>query len=208
MKYDIELHRQFGDNVIDYGIIRGNNNILFIKAGQDGSMYGYNNKYLKIAKDINKKYGSTVICSSNPYNGNNPLDDAIEVIDSYCKGNNIKDYEIYYMGHSNGGLLGAWYGTKYDRIKRLLLINAPLMYNYHKTKEGLVNFDKEQLVLIYGSLDQSFPYIKLLDRIQNKKVKYYIIDGQDHYFSHDNYDFKKLPFDYLYTLVGDNNEKI
>lgn len=202
MKYDIELHRSFGNTVIDYGIIKGNNNILFIKAGQDGSMYGYNNKYLKIAKEINSKYGSTVICSSNPYDGNNPLDDAMEVIDSYCKDNKIEDYEIYYIGHSNGGLLGAWYGTKYDKIKRLLLINTPLMYNYHKTKEGLVNFNKEQLILIYGSLDQSFPYVKLLDRIQNEKVKYYIIDNQDHYFSNDNYDFKKLPFDYLYKLIA------
>lgn len=201
MKYDIELHRQFNEQIIDYGIIHGNNNILFVKAGQDGSMYGYENKYLKIAKAINEKYGSTVICSSNPFDGNNPLDDAMEVIDTYCKDNKFDNYDIYYMGHSNGGLIGAWYGTKYDKVKRLLLINAPLMYNYHKTKEALINFNSEQLVLIYGSLDQSFPYVKLLDRIQNKKVKYYIIDNQDHYFSKGVYDFKKLPFDYLYNNI-------
>ena len=38
---------------IDYGIIEGNNNILFIKVGQNGSIYGYDNKYLKIANNIN-----------------------------------------------------------------------------------------------------------------------------------------------------------
>ena len=136
MKFDIELHKQFGDiAIIDYGIIKGNNNIiLFIKPGQDGSMYGYKNKYLKIAKNISKKYGATVICSSNPFDGNNPLDNAMEVIDDYCRENNIKRYEIYYMGQSNGALIGAWFGYKYSKIKRMLLVNPPLMYNWHKTK--------------------------------------------------------------------------
>ncbi len=199
MKFDKVLHRQFKDiAVIDYGIINGNNNILLIKAGQDGSMCGYQNKYLKIAKNINKKYGSTVICSSNPFDGNNPLDDAMEVIEEYCKDKGYEDYEIYYMGHSNGGLIGAWFGTKYDKIKKLLLVNAPLMYNYHKTKEALNSFDKEKIVLIYGSLDQSFPYVELLKGIQNKKVVYHIIDGQDHHFSKDVYDFTNLPMDFLY----------
>lgn len=210
MKYDVELHKPFiNDIIIDYGIIKGDNTILFIKAGQDGSLYGYENKYLKIARKINKKYGSTVICSSNPFDGNNPLDNAMEVIESYCKDNKFEDYDIYYMGHSNGGLIGAWYGTKYPKIKRLLLVNAPLMFNYHKTKEALINFDNEQLVLVYGSLDQSYPYVELLSAINNKKVKYYIIEDQDHHFSKKSYDFKKLPEDYLYRdLMKGKKDKV
>ncbi|MBR4830359.1 MAG: alpha/beta hydrolase [Bacilli bacterium] len=201
MDFDIILHRKFNKEIIDYGIIKGNSNIFFIKAGQNGSLYGYNNKYLQIALNINKQYGSTVICSSNPFDGINPLEDAMEVIDNYTKENNIKDYEIYYMGHSAGALIGVWFGTKYPKIKRLLLINAPLMYNYHKTKEGLENFNKEQIVLIYGSEDQSINYVGLLDLINNNKVKYFVINGQDHHFSKDTYDFKQLPFDYLYKKI-------
>ena len=73
--YDKIIHSQFEDiAIIDYGIIKGNGTIVFIKAGQDGSMYGYQNKYLKIADNINKKFGYTVICSSNPFDGTNPLD--------------------------------------------------------------------------------------------------------------------------------------
>ena len=199
MNFDVELHRKFKDIlIIDYGIIKGNNNILLIKAGQNGSMYGYKNKYLKIGKMINEKYGSTVICSSNPFDGSNPLDDAMEVIEEYVKDNNFYDYEIYYIGHSNGGLIGAWYGTNYPKIKRMLLINAPLMYNYHKTKDGINRFKGEEIIAIYGSLDQSYPFVELLDKIENKNFKYYIIEGQDHHFSKESYDFKKLPFDYLY----------
>ena len=193
MKFDIELHKQFKDNIIiDYGIIRGNNNILFIKAGQNGSKRGYKDKYLKIAKAINKKYGSTVICSSNS------LDDALEVIEKYVKDNSFNDYEIYYMGISNGGFIGSCFGDKYPKIKKMLLVNTPLMYNFYKIKQGLNNF-KGQVVLIYGSLDQSISYVKLLDQIENKNFKYVIIENQDHYFSKDTYDFQKLPFEYLYN---------
>lgn len=95
MEFDITICKKFDDNInIDYGIVNGNNTILFIKAGQDGSMYGYENKYLQIAKRINEKYGYTVIASSNPFDGRNPLDNAIEVIEEYCK-NKFDDYDIY-----------------------------------------------------------------------------------------------------------------
>lgn len=199
MKFDIELHKRFKDNIIiDYGIIRGNNNILFIKTGQNGSKRGYKDKYLKIAKAINKKYGSTVICSSNPFDGDNSLDDALEVIEKYVKDNSFNDYEIYYMGVSNGGFIGACFGDKYLKIKKMLLVNTPLMYNFYKIKQGLNNF-KGQVVLIYGSLDQSTSYVKLLDQIENKNFKYVIIENQDHYFSKDTYDFQNLPFEYLYN---------
>ena len=67
-----------------YGIIEAKNTVLFIKAGQDGSMYGYQNKYLTIANNINKNYGYTVICSSNPLRKSNPIEQAIKVIEDYC----------------------------------------------------------------------------------------------------------------------------
>ena len=54
--YDQIIHSQLEDiAVIDYGIVKGNETIVFIKAGQDGSMYGYQNKYLKIARGRKKK---------------------------------------------------------------------------------------------------------------------------------------------------------
>lgn len=196
--YDKIIHSQFEDiAIIDYGIIKGNETIVFIKAGQDGSMYGYQNKYLKIADNINKKFGYTVICSSNPFDGTNPLDNAMKVIENYCKEQKIKDYKIFYMGHSNGALIGAWFGVNYPRIKRMLLVNGPLMYNWHKTKEGIQKFSGEKLVLVYGSLDQSFRYTELVKPLENEKIKLEIIEGQDHHFSKNTFDFKKLPEKFL-----------
>ena len=51
VKFDVEINKKFSDNIIiNYGIVNGNNTIVFIKAGQDGSLYGYQDKYIKMAK--------------------------------------------------------------------------------------------------------------------------------------------------------------
>ena len=197
LKFDKEIQSKFEDiAIIDYGIVEGNNTIVFIKAGQNGSLYGYQNKYIKMAKRLNKKYGCTVICSSNPFDGNNPLDNAMEVIEDYAK--KFDDYKIYYLGFSNGALIGAWYGVKYPKIQRMALVNGPLMYNYHNTKEGALSFDKERLSFVYGEYDPSIGYIDLLNNIKNNKIKVYIEEGQDHHFSKSEEEFQSIPDKYLF----------
>ena len=50
---------------IEYGTIDGNNTIVFIKAGLEGSCYGYENKYARIGRALNEKHGCSIIASSN-----------------------------------------------------------------------------------------------------------------------------------------------
>ncbi len=199
LKFDKEIHSKFDDiAIIDYGIVEGNDTIVFIKAGQNGSLYGYQNKYIKMAKRLNDKYGCSVICSLNPFDGNNPLDNAMEVIEDYAK--KFDDYEIYYLGYSNGALIGAWFGIKYPKIKRMALVNGPLMYNLHKTKEGALSFKGESINFIYGEHDQSTPYIELLKSIENDKIKVFIEEEQDHHFSKSEEEFQKIPEKYLFEI--------
>ena len=199
LKFDKEIHSKFEDiAIIDYGIVEGNNIIVFIKAGQNGSLYGYQNKYIKMAKRLNKKYGCSVICSSNPFDGNNPLDNAMEVIEDYAK--RFDDFKIYYLGYSNGALIGAWFGIKYPKIKRMALVNGPLMYNLYKTKEGALSFKGESINFIYGKYDQSIGYVELLKSIENDKIKVFIEEGQDHNFSKSEEDFQKIPEKYLFEM--------
>ena len=199
LKFDKEIHSKFEDiAIIDYGIVEGNNIIVFIKAGQNGSLYGYQNKYIKMAKRLNKKYGCSVICSSNPFDGNNPLDNAMEVIEDYAK--RFDDFKIYYLGYSNGALIGAWFGIKYPKIKRMALVNVPLMYNLYKTKEGALSFKGESINFIYGEYDQSIGYVELLKSIENDKIKVFIEEGQDHHFSKSEEDFQKIPEKYLFEM--------
>ena len=198
LKFDKEIHSNFNDEIIDYGIVEGNNIIVFIKAGQDGSLYGYQNKYIKMARRLNKKYGCSVICSSNPFDGNNPLDNAMEIIEDYAK--IFDNYKIYYLGYSNGALIGAWFGVKYPKIKRMALVNGPLMYNFHKTKEGALSFNGDMISFIYGEYDQSIGYIDLLKNMENDKIKVFVEKGQDHHFSKSEDSFQEIPEKYLFEI--------
>lgn len=197
LNFDIVLKNSFSGIEIEYGIIKGDSTILFIKTGHYGSIYGYNNKYIEIAKNINSKYGSTVICSSNPFNGINPLDDAMKVIDDYCSDMNFEDYQIYYVGNSNGGIIGARWGYLYPKIKKLLLLNAPLMMNLHHTKDGLSRFTGEKNILVYGDKDPSFRYVELLNNI-NSRLEYHIASNQDHHFSNGDNPINDFIENYLY----------
>ena len=197
MKFDIIFSKTIDNKEVNYGIIEGNNTILLIKAGQDGSMYGYQNKYLTIANNINKNYGYTVICSSNPLRKSNPLEQTIKVIEDYCKQKEFKDYKIYYMGLSNGGYIGATYAHLYPKIKRILLINMPIFTNWHKIKKGLKQFDGEMAILIYGTLDPSYKYAEMITMINRDNIKLEIIENADHNFVGRLNEFIDLPNKYF-----------
>ena len=66
MTFERTIKRLNGNDETDYGIIDGSNIIVFIKAGLLGSCYGYENKYLQIGRNLNEKYGCSVISASNP----------------------------------------------------------------------------------------------------------------------------------------------
>lgn len=198
MDYDIKLSKQFNDiAVIDYGIVKGNNKIVFTKAGQNGSMYGYENKYLRIARTLNSKYGYTVICSSNPFDGNNPLDTDFSVVEDYCKENGFDDYEIYYFGHSNGARIGITWGYQYPKIKKMVLVNSPLFANIYSLKDGLSNIGDKKIYLVYGEYDQSINYTELIKPLLNDNIKLEIVKGADHDFTNMLDEFMELPDKYF-----------
>lgn len=198
MKYDEILKKEFRDiAIIEYGIIKGNSTIVFIKAGQDGSIYGYENKYLTIAKKLNEKYGYTVISSSNPFDGNNPLDHDMNVVKEYCVNNNIEDYKVYYMGQSNGARIGISWGYQHPEIKKLLLINSPIFINWHILKNGIIESNNQEMILVYGDKDNSYRYVELLEPLLNENKKLVIVNGADHNFVNMLDEFIDLPIKYF-----------
>ena len=191
-KFDEELRLNIlkFDEVIDdkYGVIKGSKDVFFIKTGVSGSIYGYQNKYLKMAKRVNYKYGLTVVVANNV--SDVTLEDDFEKLDSY-----LEDADIYFMGISNGAAQGIQKKFGDDRIKRMLLVNTPLMINLHKTKEGIQNY-KGRLIFVFGSKDSSFNYLPLIQDFRNVNVV--IVPGQDHYFSKGD-EFLYLPDKYLFS---------
>lgn len=202
--FDRIVQHTYMDTTIEYGIIDGEigcNKILFIKAGQNGSCYGYKNKYLKIAERSKEKYGCTVITSSNPFNGGNPLDDVKEVIELQCSERKLccSEAEIYYMGLSNGAIMGAWYAYRYQNIKRMMLVNMPIdVSHWHYTKFGIEKYllGGNELEIVYGEYDPSCQYIDLIKDI-SKDIGIHVILGEDHNFTFRMEDFLSLPEKYL-----------
>lgn len=185
----------FQSNEIEYGIINGNNILVYIKSGRGGDIYGYRNKYLIMAEQINRNYGYSVFVASNPveinHEDNIPLD--METIREKMP----RTEEILAFGHSNGGQLLLTYAYKYPMIKRVLAVNAPLMINLHKTKRGIEMFNGKKMVAVYGDKDPSYDFIKLLESCESEKFGYAIIKNADHYFINMFEDFINLPMEYL-----------
>lgn len=189
-KFDEELRLNIlkYDEVIDdmYGIVSGGEDVFFIKTEVNSSIYGYQNKYLKIAKRISYKYGLTVIVANNF--SDVTLENDFNNLENYLKGN------IYFMGVSNGAAQAIQSEAVSSRIKKMLLVNIPLMINLHKTKEGIKNY-KGRLICVFGSKDPSFNYLPLIQDFRNVNVA--VVPNQDHNFSNGD-EFLYLPEKYLF----------
>ena len=171
-KYDKVIGKQFG-------IIQGEKYLVFIKTGKGGSIEGFENKYLSICSFLFEKYGYTFVVSANPKDSVCDLEEEIKCIDTY-----IGDYkEIVFVGISNGAFIGAAQCRKIEKIKNAVLINAPLMINFHKIKEGAQKFRGNNMYFLYGEDDPSCRYIEILNVIKNTVCKYKIIKGEGHDFS-------------------------
>ncbi len=178
MKYDQKFKYKITNEEVDIGIVDGNNTIVLIIPGQNTGLYGYEDRYLKLSKHINSKYGATVIISSNPYKNDDPIDELMYIVKRYAE--RFEDYKVYYFGFSKGANIGSQFATKYEQIKRLVLINGPLMINPHKTKEGIINFKDEKMTFMFGSLDPSYKYAELVTMEEKDNIILKIIDNMNH----------------------------
>lgn len=168
---------------IEYGIIDGNNTIVFIKAGLEGSCYGYENKYVRIGRALNEKHGCSIIASSNPLGYKTDFAAEMDFIKDYAKKQNLDDYQVYFFGHSNGAALGIINAYQFTEIKKLVCVNAPLMINLHLLLRGIKGFSGEKMTLVYGSSDASFDMLKLYSELKSDKIDFVRIHGADHNFT-------------------------
>ena len=89
--FDIKVSALCNSVQIDYGIINGkyrnpsSHIVVFIKAGLTGSIYGYENKYLQMSENLNRRFGVTVFVASNPEETGNSIGHGLKIIENYCK---------------------------------------------------------------------------------------------------------------------------
>ena len=174
MDFDQIISTSVSGNPIQIGCIRGAHKVLFIKTGQGGSIRGYEDKYIRLAYAIRQKYGYAVLVSATVSDKEAVFQKEMQIVDDFFE--NVP-YEIYYLGVSKGGLIGCWYGAQYPQIKRMMVLNAPLMINfYNRTVPAIQKFAPHSLTMIYGSLDPSYRYLSFAEKYAQVKV----IENADH----------------------------
>lgn len=192
LTFDLVKSRECTDCCIDYGFVFSGDRqkIFLIKAGQDGSIYGYQNKYLKLACELRDLYGFSVVCTSTPSSDIDQMAQFAEMVQSEFE---ITDAtKIYFMGMSKGASIGCLGHASFPQISRFLLINPPLMINTTKLCRCTQNFAGEMMAFVFGSLDPSAHLTGLLKLHERENVRIAIIPGQDHYFSKNGFNLLEL----------------
>lgn len=178
MRYDYIM--QVGD-VTEYGIVAGGNKIVFIKCGLGGSCMGYEGKYLTMARRLYDAFGCSVIVASNPNDNESHVDRDRAVIERYTADAGIAHPELYFFGHSNGGTRGLELAYAGVSFTKMILVNMPLMINYHKTLRYFAAIPETEIISFYGAFDPSYAYVPYLrGKFENLTVE--VIDGADHNF--------------------------
>ena len=183
-------------NGIEYGIIHGNNKLLFIKVGNGGSICGDHDKYLSISQKIHSAYGCSVLVAGNPVEMH--IKDAIVHDLEFIEESFPSICEISAFGHSNGGQMLISYAYMCPMIKNVLAVNVPLMINLHKTKEGIKKFSGNKMHMIYGEKDPSFRYIEILNSSLSPNFSYSTVKNADHMFENMTDEFISLPERFLF----------
>ena len=170
---------------IGYGLIHGNDRIVIIKAGAGGSYTGFEEKYLRIAHRLREAHGCTVLCLSNYANDSFARGDVAVIRELIAEmGGEVK---LYFVGNSNGSTQGLLTATKYFAFQRMVLVNMPLMLNFHKIKAALTRADTE-IRFVYGEKDPSISYVPFLRNASSKegnlaRAEIVTVDGADHNFA-------------------------
>lgn len=171
--FDVEVE-------IEISIIPGDSEIILLTVpGVDGSINGYNNKYKRIAENINRKYGATVVRMSNPYNlMRYHYRNLFEVLDFIEQKYDMSKKKLYAMGHSLGAYMAGATAHMYDYIDKILLIN-PATGLEQSELSNLQNREKNKNIILIGEKDPSY---KNRDEY-SKYAKIHVVKNADHHFS-------------------------
>ena len=158
---------------VEFGLMKGENGLLIVKTGSGGNIYGRDNKYVTLASRIAGSHKFSVMVSDNPLEiaPDENMSITMAVASDYASSLNDGS-PIYYFGVSKGGQYGAMYGYRYPFVEKWLILNVPLMINWHKSRAGLMKMPTTQMATVaFGEKDPSYPYSELIDRLQKENIR-------------------------------------
>lgn len=153
--------------------------LVLIVPGVDGSVDGYQNKYVTMAERIREACGVTVIRMSNPMNlAHDHMRNLYEVMDFIEANFDTAHLKLDLIGHSLGGYMIGALAYSYDFVDQILMINPAVSFDCEDFK-SLAERKAELNHVLIGSNDPSYKY-------RDEFAKYaqvHIVEGADHYFS-------------------------
>ena len=182
LSYDKVTSRPVRAEGIHYGIIYGNEKIIFIKVGADGSIRGYRDKYLKMAHWVHERLGATIICASNPYIEHGHLEADQEMIFKVAAECGFSDYEVYFVGTSDGGYHNLLLAQQVPQSVKLLGINASLV-DEDGFVEKLKKIPNIKKLLVYGTEDDDYELVPTLQALGCENLEILTVEGADHEFT-------------------------
>lgn len=174
--------------------------ILLTIPGVDGSLDGYDNKYVRMANKAQVESGVTVVRIENPFITSFHWESNPRRILEYIRSNTAtitrsqNQPRIKVVAHSAGASVIAKIAHEYDTITDLLLVNPAEALDADAIRVGLEK-TQANVTVMFGSNDPSVRFAEGLKRDGHRVV---ILDGVDHHFSGDALDdFIDLPVEYL-----------
>ncbi len=189
LNYDKRTTKTVSGEKISYGIVYGNEKIVFIKRGAGDDLKGYQNKYPRMAHRIHQRLGATVICASNP-----DVDHQVQqvpdirMISQVATDCGFTDYSVYLIGISDGAYNNLLLAQAVPQVGRLLNINtSPKMcdnksdlYDLENRLQQLASVHK---TLVYGTEDEEYCYVPYLKTLDCDNLEILTVDGADHEFT-------------------------
>ena len=193
LSYDQILGTAVDGEKIKYGILFGNEKIVFIKVGADGNIRGYQDKYLRMAHRVHSRIGATVICASNPCisePAHLKADKAL--INKVIAERGFENHEMYFVGTSDGGYHSLLLTQQFPQTVKYLGINSS-----HKGiedfAERILRLSQVKKTLVYGRNDEDFDKdFPTMNALACDNLEIVVLDGVDHYFTDKVDDFIAL----------------
>lgn len=182
LSYDKTTSKTIAGEKIHYGIVYGNEKIVFIKTGFEGGIEGYENKYLQMAHRAHERLGATVICASNPdvdYDAQMVADKAM--ISKAAAECGFAEYEVYFVGTSDGGYQNLLLARQVPQARKLLGINASLI-DADDLVAQLQKLPHVKKILVYGTEDADFACVPILQAMTCENLEIITVEGADHEF--------------------------
>lgn len=166
---------------VEYEIIFGNENIVFIKTGAGGNVRGYKNKYLQMARRVYERIGATVICASNPDVSHVNFDE--EEIRWVASERGFESFNLCFWGTSDGAYQNLSLAKRFPKTAKWIGVNSSFI-TFADFEEKLQDLPCMKKILVYGTEDDEYDVVfPALTTKKDENRKFHFIEGADHRFS-------------------------